>query len=89
MSVITGRLPHRKVAGRVSGRITDGAEALAKPEALLLSGKTVRFRWEQSLVWSAVTGLLAAGFIAGLYDGILQVNWYIRIGSFYYHLFYL
>lgn len=43
----------------------------------LLGGKPVRFRTEQMLVWSVVVGLLAASFIAGLYFGVLEVNWHV------------
>jgi hypothetical protein len=86
---LADRLPHRRVTDKVNSDLADSVRALSKSQALLLSGRAVRFRFGQSIVWSVVAGLLAAGFVAGLYDGILQVNWYIHIGSFYYHLFYL
>lgn len=66
---------HRRVRAGVSGTRT----ALAEPQARLLSGEEVRFRFAQSLYWSVFTGLVFAQFVFGLYDGILQVHWYIHI----------
>jgi hypothetical protein len=44
--------------------------------AVLPGGKRIHFRGTQMLVWGAVAAVLGAGFIAGLYFGILQVNWH-------------
>ena len=74
---------------RVQDGITGTRDALADSQALLLSGEEVRFRFVQSLYWSLFVGLVLAQFVFGLYDGILQVHWYIHIGSFYQNLFYL
>lgn len=41
----------------------------------LPGGKHIHLRREQMIVWGAVAAVLGAGFIAGLYFGILQVNW--------------
>lgn len=76
---------HQQVRDGVSSTRT----ALAKSQALLLSGEKVRFRVVQSLYWSVLTGLVFAQFVFGLYDGVLQIHWYIHIGSFYRDLFYL
>lgn len=43
----------------------------------LPSGRTIQFRREQMILWSIVAGLLGAGFVAGLYFGVLEVNWHI------------
>lgn len=41
----------------------------------LPGGKPIRFRTPQTLLWSIVAAVLGAGFVAGLYFGILEVNW--------------
>jgi len=43
----------------------------------LPDGRFIRLRTPQTIIWSVVAGLLGAGFIAGLYFGILEVNWHI------------
>lgn len=43
----------------------------------LPGGKHIHFRSEQMIIWGAVAAVLGAGFIAGLYFGILQVNWHL------------
>lgn len=40
-------------------------------------------------VWSAVAAVLGAGFIAGIYFGVLQVHWYVHISSWKWNGFYL
>jgi hypothetical protein len=50
-------------------------EALAKPRALLLSGKPVRMRSVQSLYWSVLVGLVFGAAVFGLYDAVTQVAW--------------
>jgi hypothetical protein len=95
VSVLAGvldRMPHHRVARRVSENVTDVRQdfrALGKPEAPLLTGGEVHGRLVQSAYWSAGAALMGAGLVAGCYDGFLQVNWFIHIGSFYVHLFYL
>lgn len=66
---------HRRVRDGIEGTRT----ALADSQALLLSGEEVRFRFVQSLYWSLFVGLVFAQFVFGLYDGVLQVHWYIHI----------
>lgn len=43
----------------------------------LPNGHYIHARTVQTIVWSVVAGLLGAGFIAGLYFGILEVNWHL------------
>lgn len=43
----------------------------------LPSGRFIKFRREQMIIWSVVAGLLGAGFVAGLYFGVLEVNWHL------------
>lgn len=43
----------------------------------LPSGRLIRHRKQQMLAWSVIAGFLGAGFIAGLYFGILQANWHV------------
>lgn len=47
----------------------------APKHAALPDGRQIKFRSAQMLLWSVVAGFVGAGFIAGLYFGILQVNW--------------
>lgn len=85
---VTARLPGRQAAKDVGG-VREDVKALGKSEAVLLSGDRVHGRFVQSLYWSLAAGLVIAGFPAGLYDGVLQIHWYIWIGSFHVELFYL
>lgn len=43
----------------------------------LPNGHYIHARTVQTILWSVVAGLLGAGFIAGLYFGILEVNWHL------------
>jgi hypothetical protein len=43
----------------------------------LPNGNFIKFRTEQTIIWSVILGFLFAGFAAGLYFGITQVNWHI------------
>lgn len=43
----------------------------------LPSGRTIRCRREQMILWGVIAGFIGAAFIAGLYFGILEVNWHI------------
>lgn len=94
MSALAGfleRLPGRQ-AVNVSENVADVGQdirALGKSEALLLTGGRVRLRFAQSALWSAVAGFLGASFIAGLYFGLFQVNWYVHLGGVRFELFYL
>lgn len=84
--------PHHRVASNVSENVSDVRDdirALGKSQALLLTGDRVHGRFVQSLYWSVAAALLGAAFVAGLYDGILQVHWYIHVGDFHVELFYL
>lgn len=93
MSALAGvldRLPHRRITRNVSDNVADVRDdirALGKSQALLLTGDRVHGRFVQSLYWSVAAGLLGAAFVSGLYDGILQVHWYIHIGDFHLELF--
>ena len=43
----------------------------------LPGGHHIHLRREQMLLWSVVAAFVGAGFVAGLYFGILQVNWHV------------
>lgn len=47
----------------------------ARPQ--LANGGRVHFRKSQMTLWSVVAGVLGAGFIAGLYFGVLQADWHV------------
>lgn len=89
MSVISHLLPGRKVAGQVNAGISDGITTLAKSEGELLNGKRVRFRFGQSAIWGIAFGLMGAALIAGFYDGLWEINWYVHIGPVHFEIFYL
>lgn len=88
---LLGHLVHHRdrVADKVGGDLAATATALSKPRAKLLSGQYIRNRFVQSLVWSVIAGLIGAQFVFGLYDGVMEIHWFIHIGSFYLNLFYL
>ena len=52
-----------------------------KVHPLLISGKHVKFRRSQQLIWTVLAGLLGVGFIAGLYWLILQQHYPFMPGS--------
>jgi hypothetical protein len=88
--VLLDHLLHpRKAAEQVSSDLAATATALGKARARLLTGQYVRFRFGQMLIWSVVAGLVGAAFVSGLYDGVLQINWYIHAGPVNVQLFYL
>ncbi len=88
--MIAVRLFHRRnVAGQLNDGISEGISALRDSEGTLLSGKKVRLRFAQSTYWGVVAALLGAGFVAGLYDGLWQVHWYVHIGSLHFEIFWL
>ena len=89
MSVISHLLPHRKLAEQVNAGLSDGITNLGTAEATLLTGKNVRGRFIQSAYWGLSIGFLAAAIIFGFYDGILQIRWYVHIGSLYFQIFWL
>lgn len=51
--------------------------ATATKHQMLPSGKTVKFRREQMIVWAFAAAFVGAAFIAGLYFGILEANWHL------------
>jgi hypothetical protein len=53
----------------------DQATKPVKPRYTLPSGRHIRFRSGQMLLWGVIAAVLGAAFIAGHYFGILQVNW--------------
>jgi hypothetical protein len=63
--------------------------AAKKTEPVLIDGKPIAHRTLQKYLWPAGVGLILGLVISGLYFGLTQVNWYIHIGSFYRHLFWL
>lgn len=67
------------------------AVAAEQHERIKLAGseKPVAARFIQHNAWKLVVGLLAAAVVAGLYFGLLQVNWYAHIGPVHFRLFYL
>ena len=48
-----------------------------RPPVQLAGGGNARLRKAQMTLWSVVAGVLGAGFIAGLYFGILQADWHV------------
>jgi hypothetical protein len=88
LHAVLGWRPH-KLRDKVRSDLADTATALVKSRALLLSGRAVRFRWGQMVAWGVIIGLICAQFVFGLYDGVLQVHWYVHFGSFYWRGFYL
>jgi hypothetical protein len=60
-----------------------------KPERILLAGSNhpVHFRFIQNSSWKLFVGLLAAAVVAGLYYGLLQVDWYVHIGGLHFQIF--
>lgn len=93
MSPFTGlleRLPgHREGRQAIAdvASVREDLQAMRKSDATLLSGQPVKGRFAQNLAWSVPMGLLAALVPAGLYFGVLEVHWYIWIGSFHVELF--
>ena len=83
------RFLHRHVADQAVTDVSAAATALSRPYAKLLSGEYVRARTLQMLLWSIVAGLLAAQFVFGLYDGTMEVNWYVHVGPVHFEIFYL
>lgn len=57
--------------------------SLSEAEALPLSGDPIKARGAQSTGWGLFAGLLAGCTIAGLYDVLWEIHWYIHIGGFY------
>jgi hypothetical protein len=55
----------------------------------LVSGRRIRLRRVQMLAWSVIAGFIGAGFVAGLYFGILEVSWHVWIGPVHFRIFYL
>jgi hypothetical protein len=43
----------------------------------LPNGKFIKFRIPQTIIWAVIAGFIGAGFVAGLYFGILEVNWHL------------
>lgn len=60
-----------------------------KREPILINGRPIPFELPQSLAWGLLLGLVIALVPAGIYFGVLQVHWFIHLGSFYWRGFYL
>jgi hypothetical protein len=87
---LIGSLLHPGKARRqAAADLAATATALGKARARLLTGEFVRFRFGQMLAWSVVAGLIGAAFVSGLYDGVMQINWYVHAGPVNVQLFYL
>lgn len=96
MSPLTGLLEHlpghregKQAVQDIAASPGEDLRSMRKSDATLLSGRPVRWRFFQNTYWSPGLGLLAASVAAGLYFGIIEVHWYIHVGSFYQNLFYL
>jgi len=63
--------------------------AVQPEHELLPNGKRIHFERTQTLAWKVIIALLAASFVAGLYFGLLQVDWHVWIGSLHFRIFYL
>jgi hypothetical protein len=63
--------------------ILEDVRSLRDAEVLPLSGEPIKARGIQSLSWSIPLGLLAAGTIAGIYDVLWEIHWYVHLGGFY------
>jgi hypothetical protein len=55
-----------------------------RPEKIKVNGKYIKGRAVQTAIWALAIGALGAAWWAGVYFNLLQVNWHIHIGSFYY-----
>jgi hypothetical protein len=89
LDAVLDRLPGRGTARDTAEGVRDDFKSLGKSEGVLLSGGRVRLRFAQSTLWSVVAGFLGAGFIAGLYDGLFEINWYVHAGTLHFEVFYL
>jgi hypothetical protein len=89
VSALSHLLPHRKLAGQVNASVADGLTALGQSQGTLLTEKKVKARFLQSAIWGIVAGLCGAAVVAGFYDGLFQVNWYVHIGDVHFEIFWL
>jgi hypothetical protein len=55
-----------------------------KPEVIKVNGKLIKGRALQTVLWIGLAGVSGAALVAGWYFNLLQVNWHIHAGSFYY-----
>lgn len=55
-----------------------------RPEKIKVNGKYIRARGLQTFIWAGLAGVFGAAMVAGWYFNLLQVNWHVHIGSFYY-----
>jgi hypothetical protein len=66
------------------------ARRRAKPERVLVNGKPIRARFfQQTITWGSIVAACGAALVAGVYFGVLQVDWHIWLGSTKVQLFYL
>ena len=59
------------------------------PRRIKVYGHYIRARFIQQLAWGLIVGAFFAAIIAGFYFGLLEVRWFIHIGSFNRQIFYL
>jgi hypothetical protein len=54
---------------------------------ILVGGRPIRWRMEQMILWSAILAACGAALVAGLYFNLLEVHWYVHLGSTQFQLF--
>lgn len=65
------------------------AATIAAPRHIEVNGHRIRFRLAQQAGWSAISAVLAAALIAGVYFLVFEVNWHVHIGAVRFQIFYL
>lgn len=79
---------HRRQA-QASASVADGLTALGQSQGVLITGQRVKARFIQSAAWGIVAGFCGAAVVAGFYDGLFQVHWYVHVGDVHFEIFWL
>lgn len=62
------------------------AHPASDARTLVTTGRPVRFRFAQSLVFNVILGFTGATIMAGAYYAFLQVHWYVWIGPVHFEI---